>query len=104
MSIESVLALSNSTPLGLTQLGKISEVGQQAAGTPSFASVLSSLATETSSAIRASEDVSIKGIQGQASVQEVVQSVMKAQTALQTAMAIRDKAVSAYQDLIRMPI
>ena len=48
--------------------------------------------------------MAIKGIQGQAPVQEVVQAVMKAETSLQTALAIRDKAISAYQDLSRMAI
>ncbi len=48
--------------------------------------------------------MAIKGLQGQAPVQDVVQAVMKAQTSLQTALAIRDKAISAYQDLTRMTI
>ena len=48
--------------------------------------------------------MAIKGLQGQAPVQDVVQAVMKAQTSLQTALALRDKAVTAYQDITRMPI
>ena len=76
----------------------------QAAGTPDFASVLSDMASQTVSTVKTGEDMAIKGIQGQASTQEVVQAVMKAQTSLQTALAIRDKAVSAYQDITRMPI
>ncbi len=69
-----------------------------------FASVLTDLAKQTASNLKASEDTAIKGIQGQAPVQDVVQSVMRAQTSLQTAIALRDKAVSAYQSLITMPI
>ncbi len=76
----------------------------QGAGAPDFASVMSDMARQTVSDVRTSEDLAIKGIQGQAPVQDVVQAVMTAQTSLQTALAIRDKAVSAYQDLTRMTI
>ncbi len=75
-----------------------------AAGSADFATVLTDLARQTASALKASEDTAIKGIQGQAPLQDVVQSVMRAQTSLQTALALRDKTVSAYQDLVRMTI
>jgi flagellar hook-basal body complex protein FliE len=48
--------------------------------------------------------MAIKGIQGQAPVKDVVQAVMQAQTSLQTALAIRDKVVTTYQELTRMSI
>ena len=76
----------------------------QTAGAPDFASVLTDMANQTVSAVKTGEDMAVKGLQGQAPVQDVVQAVMKAQTSLQTALAIRDKAISAYQDLTRMPI
>jgi flagellar hook-basal body complex protein FliE len=76
----------------------------QAAATPDFSSVLAGMASQTVSDVRTGEQMAIKGIQGQAPVQEVVQAVMQAQTSLQTALAIRDKVVSAYQELTRMPI
>ncbi len=65
---------------------------------------MADMANQTVSSLKTSEDMAIKGIQGQAPVQDVVQAVMTAQTSLQTAMAIRDKAISAYQDLTRMTI
>ena len=65
---------------------------------------MSDLASQTVSDVKTSENMAIKGLQGQAPVQDVVQSVMKAETSLQTALAIRDKAISAYQDLSRMAI
>ena len=76
----------------------------QAAGAPDFASVLSNMASQTVTAVKTGEDMAIKGLQGQAPVQDVVQAVMSAQTSLQTALAIRDKAITAYQDLTRMTI
>jgi flagellar hook-basal body complex protein FliE len=54
--------------------------------------------------MRKSEAVSIGGINGTAPLQDVVEHVMSAEQSLQTAIAIRDKVVSAYQEISRMPI
>ncbi len=43
-------------------------------------------------------------MQGAAPVHKVVESIMSAQRSLQSALAIRDKAVSAYQEISRMAI
>jgi len=104
MAIDPLFSLSSFSPLGTTQPKKPYASKAQPVNPGDFASVLSDLAKQTASTLKASEDTAIKGIQGQAPVQEVVQSVMQAQTSLQTAMALRDKAISAYQELIRMPI
>lgn len=104
MTIPSLNALSNVSPLGGVRSGEMGVRSAAPAGTPDFASVLADLTNRTASDVKAGEETAIKGIQGQAPVQDVVQAVMKAQTSLQTALAIRDKVVSAYQDLTRMPI
>ena len=41
---------------------------------------------------------------GQVSVTDTVLAVSRAEMALQTAVAVRDRVVSAYQDVMRMPI
>lgn len=41
---------------------------------------------------------------GQGSVTDVVMAVSRAELALQTAVAVRDRVVAAYQDVMRMPI
>jgi flagellar hook-basal body complex protein FliE len=66
--------------------------------------MLGQLASNTSSVLKNAEAVSIAGIRGQASVQQVVEAVMSAEQTLQGAIAIRDKAVSAYLELSRMSI
>jgi len=104
MAIDPLSSLSSFGSLGISQAKKAAASNAQSSNSGDFASVLSDLAKQTASTLKASEDTAIKGIQGQAPVQDVVQSVMRAQTSLQTAMALRDKAISAYQDLTRMPI
>jgi flagellar hook-basal body complex protein FliE len=46
----------------------------------------------------------MKHVLGEASVREVVEAVTQAEMGLQTASAVRDRVISAYQDIIRMPI
>jgi flagellar hook-basal body complex protein FliE len=54
--------------------------------------------------LKTGEAAAIAGLQGQASTQNVVESVMKAEHSLQTAISIRDKIVSAYQSISQMAI
>lgn len=53
---------------------------------------------------RASEEMSAKGIAGTADLREVVTAVTNAEVTLQTAIAIRDRVIRAYQDITSMPI
>ncbi len=71
---------------------------------PSFGQVLADVSAQAVNDLKSAEATAISGLQGKASVQQVVQSVMSAQQSLDTAIAIRDKAVSAYQALSQMAI
>ncbi|HWB44672.1 MAG TPA: flagellar hook-basal body complex protein FliE [Hyphomicrobiaceae bacterium] len=75
-----------------------------AAGEMDFGSMLGQMASDAAAQLRASEQLSIAGIQGKASVQQVVDAVMSAEQTLQGAIAIRDKVVSAYLEISRMSI
>ncbi len=69
-----------------------------------FASLLGNAISEFGQTMRKAEAVSIGGINGTAPLQDVVEHVMTAEQSLQTAIAIRDKVVMAYQEISRMPI
>jgi flagellar hook-basal body complex protein FliE len=45
-----------------------------------------------------------RALTGQGSVTDVVLAVGRAELTLQTAVAVRDRVVAAYQDVMRMPI
>lgn len=53
---------------------------------------------------RASDAAATQALTGQGSVSDVVLAVSRAELALQTAVAVRDRVVAAYQDVMRMPI
>lgn len=46
----------------------------------------------------------MEALTGNGNLTEVVTAVARAELALQTATAIRDRVVSAYQDIMKMPI
>jgi flagellar hook-basal body complex protein FliE len=69
-----------------------------------FGSILSELASGALGAVKQAETISVAGIRGQASVQQVVEAVMAAEQTLQSAIAIRDKVVAAYTEISRMSI
>ncbi|WP_347266291.1 flagellar hook-basal body complex protein FliE [Paracoccus sp. (in: a-proteobacteria)] len=50
-------------------------------------------------------DLSATGaMTGRTETHELVQSIAQAEIALETAVAIRDKVVEAYQEILRMPV
>ncbi len=93
--------------------GKISSLKNDSAITPSsqgasqgisFGDLLRNTAESTVDVMKQSEKVSAQAITGNADLNDVVRAVSSAEITLQTVMAIRDRAVSALQEILRMPI
>lgn len=80
------------------------DAAAQATAGADFGKVLADVAVDAVDALRAGEAAAISGINGTASTQQVVEAVMTAEHTLQTAIAVRDKLVSAYQEISRMQI
>ena len=51
-----------------------------------------------------SESMATKALSGKADLTDVITAVTDAETALNTVVAIRDRVITAYQDIIKMPI
>jgi flagellar hook-basal body complex protein FliE len=73
-------------------------------GTGSFGDAIQSAIQGAIDTSKTAEAQSMQGIAGTANVTDVVTAVSKAELTMQTAMAIRDRVVQAYQDIIKMPI
>jgi len=54
--------------------------------------------------VRQAEQVSASAMVGKASLTDVVTAVNGADIALKSVVAIRDRVISAYQDIMKMPI
>ncbi len=87
------------SPLGVPAPGATDK-----AGSISFAELLESKVEHTVETVKRGEDLSAKAITGEADLTDVVQAVTDAELTLQTLVAVRDKMISAYQDIIRMQI
>ena len=74
------------------------------AGGGSFASLLKEAAQDTLGALRQAEQMSAKAAAKEADLLQVVTAVNNAEVQLQTVVAVRDRVISAYQDILRMPI
>jgi flagellar hook-basal body complex protein FliE len=53
---------------------------------------------------REAEELSLKQISGEADLKDVVTAVANAEHTLETVVAVRDKVLNAYQEILRMPI
>ncbi len=102
MAIDPLFSTSSITPLGMAKRtpGTVLSID----GPEDFSTVMVNLARESAANIKAAENTSMQGIQGRVAMQDVVQSVLKAQTSLQTVLALRDKAITAYQSVTSMTI
>ncbi|WP_338663200.1 flagellar hook-basal body complex protein FliE [Pararoseomonas sp. SCSIO 73927] len=69
-----------------------------------FGSALQRAIEGTVQAGRQADAASTGAMLGTVSVTDTVLAVSQAELALQTAVAVRDRVVSAYQDIMRMPI
>ncbi len=70
----------------------------------SFGDIMKTMAQKTIGTIRSGEEASASAVAGEASLPEVVQAITASEVTLQTVMAVRDKMVGAYQEILRMPV
>lgn len=54
--------------------------------------------------LRTSETQSVQAITGKADLQGLVEAVTNAELSLQKVTAVRDRVISAYQEIMRMPM
>lgn len=96
---------NNSGGLGTDEIGGISPVGSvRGEGAGAFSEVLKSAITDTAQAVGQSETAGIGALNNTTDLVDVVTSVQNAEMVLDTVVAVRDKVIAAYQDIIKMPI
>lgn len=83
--------------LGTGDAGKAKAAG-------GFGEMLGEALQSTLDASKTAEMTSAKAVAGKADITDVVTAVSNAEMALDTVVSIRDKVISAYQEIIRMPI
>ncbi|MBL9033928.1 MAG: flagellar hook-basal body complex protein FliE [Rhodospirillaceae bacterium] len=71
---------------------------------PGFSDVLKEVAKEAVNTAREAEKQSLAATEGKADLNQVVNAVTAAEVTVQTVTAVRDRVISAYQEILRMPI
>ena len=84
--------------------GPAGDTDESAPGNADFGSILAQAAQNTMQSLKAGEQASLRALAGKADVGQVVQAVSAAEVTLQATIAVRDRVVQAYQEIIRMPI
>ena len=69
-----------------------------------FGDILKSAMSDAMKASKNAETQMANQVQGKAQLIDVVTAVSDAEQSLSTVMAIRDQVISAYQEIMRMPI
>ncbi|WP_410218789.1 flagellar hook-basal body complex protein FliE [Paracoccus sp. (in: a-proteobacteria)] len=65
---------------------------------------ISQAAEEFAAQMAQVDQVSTGAMTGQLSTHQLVQTIAEAELAMETVVAIRDKVVEAYQEILRMPV
>lgn len=86
---------------GLSMGGGPAEAGGAGGG---FGQILKSVMSDVVQSSRNAETQMTNQVQGKAELVDVVTAVSAAETSLETVMAVRDQVISAYQEIMKMPI
>ncbi len=89
------------------QASKLGGDGLEARATPetgSFKDLMEKVAEDAMTTGKKAEAVTAKAVVGEAELLDVVAAVTNAEMTLQAVVAVRDRVLSAYQEIMRMPI
>lgn len=109
MSIGSLDAISAYGRNPITALSPLSRstdaVGSSAgAGASGFGAMIGNMVTDTAGNLRTAEKASAQQVAGKGNLIDVVTAIGAAETALDTMVAVRDRVVNAYGEIMRMQI
>lgn len=69
-----------------------------------FGDLIKKAAAESIESMRGGEKASAEAVIGNADLTDVVEAVTAAELTLQTVVAVRDRLLNAYQEIMRLPI
>jgi flagellar hook-basal body complex protein FliE len=84
--------------------GMTPEVSGAAKGGQDFGDLLKSVMGDAMRASKGAETQIAAHVAGKAELVDVVTAISSAEASLETVMAVRDQVISAYQEIMRMPI
>jgi flagellar hook-basal body complex protein FliE len=105
MAINSLSAL-NAYRNQLKMQQGIEDAGSEASASPqaSFDKLVKSAAEQAADTQYKSEGLQMESLTGKVELSNLVTAVANAELALQTVVAVRDRVINAYQDIVKMTI
>ena len=103
MPTNAIAAGAYAATQGLLDPGKKPAAGQGAAGLD-FSSLIQGALSGVAQSGKAAEAQAIAAASGKADIVDVVTAVAESEAALETLVAVRDRVIAAYEEIMRMPI
>jgi flagellar hook-basal body complex protein FliE len=88
---------------GLASVKPASALGGDG-GVGDFASLVKQMVGNTADSARKAEAKMVQATAGKADLVDVVTAVAESEAALETLVAVRDRMINAYEEIMRMPI
>ncbi|TDK50202.1 flagellar hook-basal body complex protein FliE [Antarcticimicrobium luteum] len=74
------------------------------AGAQDFGQMIRNAAADAVTTVREGDATAAAGLTGKAGLQQVVEATMAMESTVKVSIAVRDKLVEAYQEVLRMPL
>lgn len=97
-------ALAAGAYANMAKIGGVAANEGEAAQKASFGDILKNAVVNSIDTMQRGEQMSAQAVTGNASLPDVVRAINAADSTLQTVVAVRDRLVNAYQEIMRMPI
>ena len=88
----------------ISNLGGGAQKTENVGGGQDFSCFMKDATENSIETLKSGEAMSMKGITGNADLNDVVSAINSAESTLQLVTTIRDKMIQAYQEVMRMPI
>ncbi|HVV93694.1 MAG TPA: flagellar hook-basal body complex protein FliE [Hyphomicrobiales bacterium] len=90
--------------IGTGEAAGAAKPGAAAAGGESFSGLLQQALDTVADSAKRADTQALAAAQGKANLVDVVTAVAESQTAVQALIGVRDRVISAYQQIMQMPI
>ncbi|MHC5652885.1 flagellar hook-basal body complex protein FliE [Stappia sp.] len=104
MSIPSIAANAYRITSALSGANQDTQAKATSMGAPDFAGMVKSAVENVVDQGKKSDQQAMALAEGKANVVDVVTAVAETEVAMETLVSVRDRVISAYQEIMRMPI
>lgn len=104
MSIDSLRAAEIYAEIARVGAGAPRADGVEEAVKPNFAEMVQTAVSSTQESLKSGEAAAASVAAGEADLVDVVTAVSAAEVSLEAAIAVRNRVIEAYQEILRMPI